>query len=106
MRDLLRPGLTIVMLSAFLPVLPAQRDIDPRSQAAASADAAKPFEPPSASTSVEVGNYYLRRKKYRAALSRFQEANTTDPTFAPAYLGLGRVYEKIGLKQKALDAYH
>lgn len=68
-------------------------------------EAAKPYAPPSAEKSVEVGNYYLRTKKYNAALSRFQEAAKTDPYYPPAYLGLGKVYEKIGLKQKALAAY-
>ncbi|MGA3164603.1 MAG: tetratricopeptide repeat protein [Terriglobia bacterium] len=54
---------------------------------------------------VEVGNYYLRRNKVEAALSRFQEAFRVNPHYAPAYLGLGKVYERMGLKQKALEAY-
>ena len=40
---------------------------------------------PSALKSVEIGDYYLRRKKLNAALSRFQEALKTDPHYAPAY---------------------
>ena len=60
---------------------------------------------PGPAKSVEVGNFYLRKRDYRAALSRFKEAADADPTYAAAYLGLGRVYEKIGLRQKALDAY-
>lgn len=63
------------------------------------------YTPPGVLKSVEIGNYYLKKKKYDAALSRFQEAVHEDSTYAPAYLGLGKVYEKIGLKQKALDAY-
>lgn len=55
--------------------------------------------------SVEVGDYYFRRKRYRAALSRYQEAAELDPYYAPAFLGLGRVYEKIGLREKALENY-
>jgi tetratricopeptide (TPR) repeat protein len=55
--------------------------------------------------SVEVGDYYFRRKRYRAALSRYQEAAELDPHYAPAFLGLGRVYEKIGLQEKALENY-
>lgn len=65
----------------------------------------RPYAPPSASKSVEIANYYLKRKKYSAALSRYKEAARTDPAYAPAYLGLGKVYEKIGLKQKALESY-
>lgn len=66
---------------------------------------AKPFVPPGASKSVEVADYYFRKKMYRAALSRYQEATKTDSYYAPAYLGLGKTYDKMGLKQKALDAY-
>ena len=66
---------------------------------------AKPYTPPPAWKSVEIGDFYFKRKKYRGALSRYQEAATTDPHYPRAYLGLGRVYEKIGLKQKALESY-
>jgi tetratricopeptide (TPR) repeat protein len=69
------------------------------------AEDVKPYYPPAARKSVEIGDYYFRRKKYEAALSRYQEAATTDPHYPRAYLGLGRVYEKIGLKQKALASY-
>jgi len=58
-----------------------------------------------ASKSVEIGDFYLRRKKYKAALSRFQDALKTDSHYAPAYRELGRVYEKMGFWQKSLDAY-
>jgi tetratricopeptide (TPR) repeat protein len=54
---------------------------------------------------VEIGDYYLRTKKFSAALSRFQEAVKTDPHYAPAYQGMGMVYDRIGLAQKALEAY-
>jgi tetratricopeptide (TPR) repeat protein len=63
------------------------------------------YQPPAAWKSVEIGDYYLRRKKYRGALGRYQEAVQTDPYYAPGYLGLGKVYDRLGLKQKALDAY-
>ena len=59
----------------------------------------------SASKSVEIGDFYLRKKKYQAALSRFQEALRTDPHYAPAYRELGRVYERMGQWKKSLDAY-
>ena len=65
-----------------------------------------PLVTPPACKSVEVGNFYLRRKKYRAALSRFQEAAKTDPYNPQACLGMGTVYERLGLKQKALENYH
>jgi tetratricopeptide (TPR) repeat protein len=54
---------------------------------------------------VEAGNVYLHRGSLPGALSRFQEALKDDPHYAPAYLGLGKVYERMKQKQKALDAY-
>ncbi len=68
-------------------------------------DPVRSYAPPSASKSVEIGDYYLRRKKFNAALSRFQEALKTDPHYAPAYRELGKAYEGMGQPQKALDAY-
>lgn len=65
----------------------------------------KKYLPPGAVKSVEIGDFYLRKKKYKGALSRFQEAVQEDSSYAPAYLGLGKVYEQIGLKEKALDNY-
>ncbi len=63
------------------------------------------YVPPSARQSVEIGNFYFHRKDYRGALSRYKEAARDDPYYAPAYLGLGKVYEKMGEKRKALAAY-
>ena len=68
-------------------------------------DDGRRYYPPGAAKCVEIGNFYMRRGNYRGALSRFEEARDTDPDYAPAYLGLGKVYEKLGLKQKSLDAY-
>lgn len=63
------------------------------------------YIPQGAPKCVEIGNFYLRRKDYKGALSRFKEAVKTDSMYAPGYLGLGKVYEKIGEKRKALAAY-
>ena len=65
----------------------------------------EPYKPPPAWKSVEIGNFYLRRKDYPGALSRYQEAVKTDPYYPGGYLGLGKVYEKLGFKEKALLAY-
>ncbi len=63
------------------------------------------YVPPPAPKSVEIGNFYFRKKDYRGALSRYREAIHTDPDYAPAYLGLGKVYEKTGRLRQALKAY-
>ncbi|PYU95961.1 MAG: hypothetical protein DMG25_02970, partial [Acidobacteria bacterium] len=92
-------------LGLALPGLVRAQDKPAPTAAADTDEQTKPYVPPSARKSVEVGNYYLRKKKYNAALSRYQEAVETDPYNPTGYLGLGRVYEKIGLKQKALASY-
>ncbi|HET7840997.1 MAG TPA: tetratricopeptide repeat protein [Terriglobia bacterium] len=63
------------------------------------------FVPPGPKNSTEIGDFYFKRKEYRGALSRYKEALQEDPHYAPAYRGLGRVYEKLGMKQKALQTY-
>jgi tetratricopeptide (TPR) repeat protein len=95
--------LSILVLHAGAPIICAQKQ-----QAQPAADKDDPirvYVSPSAAKSVEIGDFYLRRKKFNAALSRFQEALKTDPYYAPAYRELGKVYEKMGFWQKALDAY-
>jgi Tfp pilus assembly protein PilF len=93
--------LSILVLQASASGISAQEKAPPP----VDANAEHRYVPPSASHSVEIGNFYLRRKEFKAALSRFEEAVKTDPHYALAYRGLGRVYERIGLRQKALDAY-
>jgi len=63
------------------------------------------YVPPPAWKSVEIGNFYLGRKDYRGAISRYKEAIHTDSDYAPAYLQLGKVDEKLGHKREALAAY-
>ena len=54
---------------------------------------------------VEIGNVYLHKGNLKGALSRFQEALQDNPNYAPAYLGLGKVYERMKDNPKALKAY-
>lgn len=63
------------------------------------------YVPPSARESVEIGDFYFRRKKYSGALSRYEEASRDDPDYAPAYFGMGKAYEKMGRKREALASY-
>lgn len=95
--------LAVLVFHAAGPVNCAQKR--PAQPAVDKGDPVRAFASPSAAKSVEIGDFYLRRKKYKAALSRFQEALKTDPYYAPAYRELGKVYEKMRLRQKALDAY-
>lgn len=101
----MRPYLVGVVLLAALGAT-ARSELRAQEKSAGTEPEEKPlYVPQGAAKSVEIGNFYLRKGDYRAALSRFKEAAEADPTYAGAFLGLGKVYEKIGLKQKALDAY-
>lgn len=64
------------------------------------------FPPASPRKCVEIGNFYFHRKDYRGALSRYRQAARENRYYAPAYLGLGRVNEKMGRKREALAYYH
>jgi tetratricopeptide (TPR) repeat protein len=98
-----------VALYAILVLLASEATICAQQQqppaAAKKDDPVRALPSDSALKSVEIGDFYLRRRKYNAALSRFQEALRTDPHYAPAYREMGRVYEKMGQWQKSLDAY-
>jgi tetratricopeptide (TPR) repeat protein len=85
---------------AALALPPQDKELPPRV-----AEESEPYKPPAAWKSVEIGDFYLRKKDYPGALSRYQEAVKTDPHYPGGYLGMGRVYEKLGFKEKALEAY-
>jgi tetratricopeptide (TPR) repeat protein len=103
MRAILTPFLLCALAVASLPVsLLAQNEVPDSGEVENSSH----YVPPSARQSVEIGDFYFRRKDYRGALSRYEEAAKDDPYYAPAYLALGKVYEKTGKKIEALAAYH
>ncbi|HUI42735.1 MAG TPA: tetratricopeptide repeat protein [Terriglobia bacterium] len=93
-----------VWAGVLCPAVPPPQD-QPSASRTVEPPAGSGYVTPAPSQSVEIGNFYLRRKKYHGALSRFQEAAHTDPEYAPAYLGLGKVYEKLGMDARALSAY-
>lgn len=54
---------------------------------------------------VDVGDFYFSDKKYRAALSRFQDADTRKPNDAAIQLRLARTLEKLDQRDEALTHY-
>jgi len=64
-----------------------------------------PYDPHRADKDVEVGNYYLRLKNYRAALERFNDALRYKPKDAEATFGLATTQEKLELLDKAYQSY-
>jgi tetratricopeptide (TPR) repeat protein len=65
----------------------------------------KVWNPHKAEKDVEVGDYYFKRKNYRAALSRYQEALYYKYDDAVATFRLGVCQEKLGDEAEARKAY-
>jgi len=54
---------------------------------------------------VEVGQYYVKKEKYDAAIDRFKDATVLLPDFALPYKLMGEAYEKKKFLPEALAAY-
>lgn len=63
------------------------------------------YDPHRAEKDLEVGNYYLKQKNYRAALERFRDALLYKPNDAEATYGLAVTQEKMDLFAQAYNAY-
>lgn len=63
------------------------------------------YDPHRAEHNVEVGDYLMKRKKYRAAESRYREALDYKPNDALATFRLAVVLEKVGEQEEARQRY-
>ncbi len=63
------------------------------------------FNPLQATKEVQIGNYYFKKKNYRASAKRFTEATRWNPTYAEAYLLLGESEDKLKDSAAARQAY-
>jgi Tfp pilus assembly protein PilF len=64
-----------------------------------------PYDPHRAAKDIEVGEYYLRHKNYRAALDRFNEALLYKPRDADATYRLAQTQDKMDLVDLAYQSY-
>jgi outer membrane protein assembly factor BamD (BamD/ComL family) len=71
------------------------------------ADAAKEkaYNPLMAEKSVKIGDFYLKKKNYDAAIQRYREALEYQPNRIEAFEALGRAYEKKGDTVSAATVY-
>ena len=58
-----------------------------------------------AAHNVEVGDYSFAAKNYNGALPRYQEAVEEKPGDAAIHVRLGRVFEKLDQRPKAIEQY-
>jgi tetratricopeptide (TPR) repeat protein len=64
-----------------------------------------PWDPHRALKDVEVGDFYLKRKNYRAAEARYREALVYKSNDAMATFGLAQCLEKLGRMEEAREKY-
>lgn len=86
-----------------------EEDEDPssifRNDAASDVQEFHPWDPHRAIKDIEVGDFYLKRKNYRAAENRYREALVYKPGDAMAQLRLGQTLEKLGQLDEARQNY-
>jgi tetratricopeptide (TPR) repeat protein len=74
------------------------------------AEAAAPstpvFDPLHAQRSLDVGNFYLKKGNYDAAIDRFVDASNYQPGLAAPWKMLGETYEKKHEYAKAAESYN
>jgi tetratricopeptide (TPR) repeat protein len=69
------------------------------------AEPTKEFNPLLAEQNINIGNFYLKRKNYAAAIQRFRDALEYQPDSVRACEALARAYEKNGDLSKAAETY-
>ena len=63
------------------------------------------WDPLRAEKDIEVGEHYMHKGDYDAAIDRFQDAALAKPGYAIPFRFLGEAQEKKGLKRDALKSY-
>ena len=63
------------------------------------------WDPLRAENDIEVGEHYMHKGDYDAAIDRFQDAIDSKPGYAIPFRYLGEAQEKKGLKKQAIKSY-
>ena len=63
------------------------------------------WDPLRAEKDIEVGEHYMHKGDYDAAIDRFQDAIESKPGYAIPFRYLGEAQEKKGLKKQAIKSY-
>jgi len=64
-----------------------------------------PWDPHKAAKDVEVGDYYFKKKNYKAAIARYQDALVYKPNDAVAQFRLAESLDKTGKSDEAVQHY-
>jgi tetratricopeptide (TPR) repeat protein len=84
---------------------PGEEGYAPGKETANGVEEMHPFDPHKAEKSIEVGDYYLKQKNYRAAASRYREALYWKDNDAVAQFRLGQALEGLGQYDAACKYY-
>lgn len=63
------------------------------------------WDPLRAEKDLEVGQYYMKKGDFDAAIDRFQDAAAAKPGYAIPFRYLGEAQQKKGLKKQAIKSY-
>jgi tetratricopeptide (TPR) repeat protein len=77
----------------------------PDSEDASSTSELKPWNPHKAMKNIEVGDFYMKKRNYRAAISRYREALEWKPRDAMATFKLAQAFEKSDQRSEAAEQY-
>ncbi len=64
-----------------------------------------PWDPHKAAKDVEIGDFYFKKKNYRAALARYQDALIWKNNYADANFRMAQCYEKLNNSDEAASHY-
>jgi tetratricopeptide (TPR) repeat protein len=78
---------------------------DPDAEPSADVQEMHPFNPYRALKDDEVGDFYMKRKSYRAALARYQDALIWKEKDAVANFRIAQCYEKLDQPDEAITHY-
>lgn len=87
------------------PPAPPPKEEDPPEEDTSLKPKEYSFNPLQAAKEVKIGEYYFKKKSYRAAANRFREATRWNPNFSDAFLRLAETEEKLNDRKAAQEAY-
>jgi tetratricopeptide (TPR) repeat protein len=79
--------------------------IDDANAPASDVDEMHPWDPHKAAKDVEVGDFYYRRKNYKAAIERYRHALIYKQNDAVAHFRLAESLDKAGNSSEAVEHY-
>ena len=101
-----RPFLSFLLLSVILPAQdPKPQPEDPPEEDESLVQKEYAFNPLQAAKELKIGDFYFKKRSWKAAGMRYEEAVKWDPNLAEAWLKLGNSREKLNDHKGARNAW-